>query len=194
MPGKQIECNTCHKSMRSDNLVRHKKVCKGENNVQLSGFANGMVNNNRDSEDESTDDDEHEDDPNLGNMGIEQGGGEETEEVANPVCADPIFDINEPLQEEDSIKSYEYSSYLPTSGSNLNTPGTITIHIESHDAFYHPRRSYLLVEGELVKEDGTRYTTPFITAPAGVLILPGVHPVCPGCGPMLMGCTPVLPG
>ena len=71
---------------------------------------------------------------------------------------DEIFDINERLSEEDSIKSYEYSSYLPTSGSNLNTPGTITIHIESQDDFYHPRCSYLLVEGELLKNDGTRYT------------------------------------
>ena len=53
--------------------------------------------------------------------------------------------------EADSIKSYDYSEYLPTSGSNLNSAGTITIHIESQDEFYHPRRSYLLVEGELIK-------------------------------------------
>ena len=71
---------------------------------------------------------------------------------------DSILNIQEKFTEEDSIKSYEYSAYLSTSGSNLNTPGTITIHIESQDEFYHPRRSYLLVEGELVKDDGTRYT------------------------------------
>jgi hypothetical protein len=71
---------------------------------------------------------------------------------------DTIFDIDEQLLEEDSIKSYEYNEYMPTSGSNLNIPGTITIPIESQDEFFHPRRSYLLVEGELVKEDGTRYT------------------------------------
>ena len=46
---------------------------------------------------------------------------------------DSIFDIDEQLKEEDSVKSYEYSSYLPTSGSNLNIPGTITIPIESQD-------------------------------------------------------------
>ena len=71
---------------------------------------------------------------------------------------DSILDIQEVFTEAEAIKSYEYSAYLPTSGSNLNIPGTITIHIESQDEFYHPRRSFLLVEGELVKSDGTRYT------------------------------------
>ena len=72
---------------------------------------------------------------------------------------DSILDIQNKFVEVDSIKSYEYSAYLPTSGSNLNTPGTITIHIESQDEFYHPRNCYLLVEGELVKSGGTRYAT-----------------------------------
>ena len=71
---------------------------------------------------------------------------------------DSILDIDEKFQEADAIKSNEYNEYLPTSGSNLNTAGTITIHIESQDDFYHPRRSHLLVEGELLKFDGTRYT------------------------------------
>ena len=71
---------------------------------------------------------------------------------------DSILDIHEKFQEADSIKSYEYNEYLPTSGSNLNIPGTITIPIESQDEFFHPRRSHLLVEGELLKADGTRYT------------------------------------
>ena len=72
---------------------------------------------------------------------------------------DNIFDLKEKFIEADAIKSYEYNEYLPTTGSGLNTPGTITIHIESQDEFYHPRRSYLLVEGELVKSsDGSRYT------------------------------------
>ena len=71
---------------------------------------------------------------------------------------DAILDIDDKFEEADAIKSYEYNEYLPTSGSNLNTPGTITIHIESQDEFFHPRRSYLLVEGEVLKEDGKRYT------------------------------------
>ena len=71
---------------------------------------------------------------------------------------DSILDIQDKFIEGDAIKSYEYNEYLPTSGSNLNIPGTITIHIESQDEFYHPRKSYLLVEGDLVKTNGTRYT------------------------------------
>ena len=33
-----------------------------------------------------------------------------------------ILDIDEPFIETDAIKSYETNEYLPTSGSNLNTP------------------------------------------------------------------------
>lgn len=69
-----------------------------------------------------------------------------------------ILDIKEKFVEGDVIKSYEFNEYLPTSGSNINIPGTVTIHIECQDEFYHPRRSCLLVEGNLLKEaDGTRY-------------------------------------
>ena len=49
---------------------------------------------------------------------------------------DSIFELEEELIEADSIKSYEYNEYLPTSGSSLNTPGTITVHIESNMLFY----------------------------------------------------------
>ena len=66
MPGKQKECNTCHKQMRSDNLLRHKNVCESKNrtiltsdskynyqrkgnDLQLSRFANNILNNNQDS-------------------------------------------------------------------------------------------------------------------------------------------------
>ena len=69
---------------------------------------------------------------------------------------DSILNVQEKYIESDAIKSYDYSEYQPTSGSNLNIPGNITIHIEKQDEFYHPRRSYL-VEGNLSKEDGTRY-------------------------------------
>ena len=65
--------------------------------------------------------------------------------------ADSILDFQEKYTISDTIKSYEYNEYQPTSGSNLNIPGNITIHIENQDEFYHPRRSYLLVEGNLLK-------------------------------------------
>ena len=68
-----------------------------------------------------------------------------------------ILDFQEKIVEDDSIKSYEYNAYYPTSGSNLNMPGRIAINIENQDEFYHPRRSWLLVEGDLLKANDTRY-------------------------------------
>ena len=70
-----------------------------------------------------------------------------------------ILQIQEKYQVDDSIKSYEYNEYHPTSGSNLNMAGQITIRIDNEDEFYHPRRSWLLVEGDLVKAaDDSPYT------------------------------------
>ena len=70
---------------------------------------------------------------------------------------DSILNFQEKYIESDVIKSYEYNEYQPTSGSNFNISGNINIHIENKDEFYHPSRSYLLVEGDLLKEVGTRY-------------------------------------
>ena len=65
---------------------------------------------------------------------------------------DSILNFQEKYNE-----SCEYNEYQPTSGSYLNISGNITIHIENQDEIFHPRRSYLLVEGNLLKEDGTLY-------------------------------------
>ena len=70
---------------------------------------------------------------------------------------DSLLNFQENYIEGDAIKRYEYNEYPPTSGSNLNIPGNINIHIENQDEFYYPRRSYLLVVGNLLKVDGTRY-------------------------------------
>ena len=70
---------------------------------------------------------------------------------------DSILNFQEKYVVSNAIKSYEYNEYQPTSGSNINIPGNITIHIENQDEFYHPRRSYLLVEGDLLKGDNSRY-------------------------------------
>ena len=64
---------------------------------------------------------------------------------------DSILNFQEKYTESDTIKIYEYNEYQPTSGSNLNIPGNITIHIENQDEFFHPRRSYPLVGGNLLK-------------------------------------------
>ena len=77
---------------------------------------------------------------------------------------DSILNFQEKYTESDTIKSYEYNEYQPTSGPNLNIPENISIHIENQDEFYHSRRSYLLVEGNLLKEDGTRYAAADVIA------------------------------
>ena len=70
---------------------------------------------------------------------------------------DSILDFLQKYHESDAIKSYEFNEYQPMSGSNINIPGNITIHIENQDEFFHARRAYLLVEGNLLKADGTVY-------------------------------------
>ena len=86
--------------------------------------------------------------------------------------ADSILNFQEKHTESDTIKSYEYNEYQPTSGSNLNIPGNITIHIENQDEFFHPRRSYLLVEGNLLKAaDGGVYGENDAAANNGVMHL-----------------------
>ena len=57
------------------------------------------------------------------------------------------------------------------SGSNLNIRGNINIHIENQDKFYHPRQSYLLVEGNLLKEDGTWYAAADVIALANTGVM-----------------------
>ena len=41
--------------------------------------------------------------------------------------------------------------YQPISGSQVNISGQITVSIENTDDFFHPRHSWLLVEGNLLK-------------------------------------------
>ena len=69
-----------------------------------------------------------------------------------------MLKINESLATDESIEEYEYHEYEPITGSNLNNPGEIRITIQTHDIFYHPSESYLLLEGQLTKADGSAYT------------------------------------
>ena len=73
------------------------------------------------------------------------------------MTVDSILDFQEKYTESNIIKSYEYNEYQPTSGSNLNITGNIIIHIENQDEFLHQRRSYLLVEGNLLTAAGGVY-------------------------------------
>ena len=68
-----------------------------------------------------------------------------------------ILNFQDKYRVDDSIKSYEYNEYHPTSGSNLNIAGQITINMDNQDEWYHPRRSVLLVEGNLTKANDELY-------------------------------------
>ena len=69
-----------------------------------------------------------------------------------------ILRITDPIIKDDSIDKYEDIEYEPVAGTNLNSPGQdIRLTIETQDIFTHPSESYLIIEGELRKNDNNRY-------------------------------------
>ena len=69
-----------------------------------------------------------------------------------------ILRITDPILKDDSIDKYEEIAYEPIAGTNLNAPGQdIRLTIETQDIFTHPSESYLIIEGTLLKADGTYY-------------------------------------
>ena len=69
-----------------------------------------------------------------------------------------ILRITDPILKDDSIDKYEEIEYEPVVGANLNSSGQdIRITIETQDIFTHPSESYLIIEGELRKDDNSRY-------------------------------------
>ena len=69
-----------------------------------------------------------------------------------------ILKITDPIISDDSIVEYEHIEYNPIAGTNLNNSGDIMITIELQDIFTHPSESFLLIEGQLLKNDDTLYT------------------------------------
>ena len=55
------------------------------------------------------------------------------------------------------MKAYEYDEYQPITGTQVNSAGQITITFENQDQFLHLHNSYLLIEGNVLKADDTRY-------------------------------------
>ena len=69
-----------------------------------------------------------------------------------------ILRITDPILKDDSIDKYEEIAYEHVVGTNLNAPGQdIRLTIETQDIFTHPSESYLIVDGQLIKADGTPY-------------------------------------
>ena len=67
-----------------------------------------------------------------------------------------ILQITEDIPVDDSIYDYEYKEYNPIAGAPLNR-GSIVITIESKDIYTHPVESFLIVEGQLLKNAGGVY-------------------------------------
>ena len=62
-----------------------------------------------------------------------------------------ILQITEDIPVDDSIYEYEYKEYNPIVGTNLNR-GSIVLTIESQDIYTHPAESFLVIEGQLLKD------------------------------------------
>ena len=68
-----------------------------------------------------------------------------------------ILQITEDIPVDDSIYDYEYKEYNPITGTDLNR-GSIVLTIESQDIYTHPAESFLVIDGELIKNaDGSDY-------------------------------------
>ena len=67
-----------------------------------------------------------------------------------------ILQITEDIPVDDSIYDYEYKEYNPITGTDLNR-GSIVITIESQDIYTHPAESFLVIEGQLVKNNNNVY-------------------------------------
>ena len=69
-----------------------------------------------------------------------------------------ILRITDPILSDDSIDKYEDIEYEPVAGTNLNSSGAdIRLTIETQDIFTHPSESFLIIEGQLLKDDDTPY-------------------------------------
>ena len=69
-----------------------------------------------------------------------------------------ILRITDPILSDDSIDKYEDIEYEPVAGTNLNSSGAdIRLTIETQDIFTHPSESFLIIEGELKKNNNNQY-------------------------------------
>ena len=75
-----------------------------------------------------------------------------------------ILELQQTNATDERFKSYEYGEYQPIIGTQPNSAGQITITIENQDQFLHPHNSYLLIEGDVLKADDTKYANADLVA------------------------------
>ena len=73
------------------------------------------------------------------------------------MIGESILQLHEGNAVDEGIKSYEYDEYQPITSTQLNSAAQITITIENQDQFLRLHNSYLLIEGDVLKADSTRY-------------------------------------
>ena len=73
------------------------------------------------------------------------------------MSVESILELHETNTTDEGIKSYEYDEYQPITGTQLDSAGQITMPIENQNQFLHLHNSYLLIEGNVLKADDTRY-------------------------------------
>jgi len=65
--------------------------------------------------------------------------------------------ILDPAIMDNSVESYQYINFVPPSQDNLNMSGNpINIEIQAADKYFHIARSYLYIEGQLVRDDNNQ--------------------------------------
>ena len=73
------------------------------------------------------------------------------------MIGESTLELHETNATDESIKSYEYDEYQPITSRQLKSAGQIIISIENQDQFLHLHNSFLLIEGNVLKADDTRY-------------------------------------
>ena len=73
-----------------------------------------------------------------------------------------ILQITEDIPVDDSIYDYEYKEYNPIAGTDFNR-GSIVITIEAQDIYTHPAESFLIIDGQLLRDAGGVYDGDNIT-------------------------------
>jgi len=68
--------------------------------------------------------------------------------------ADSVLDVDESVLIDNSIESWQFCDYTPQSQNNLDVRGSpIKIVINASDNYLIPSKSYLLIKGQLVRND-----------------------------------------
>ena len=70
---------------------------------------------------------------------------------------DDALNVTEKAPEDNSIYSEDYFPFNPITGTDFNSPGVIQLNIENQDEYFLPSKSWLEIEGKLIKHDDTRY-------------------------------------